>query len=156
MKLQHGTALLYKGHVPLQAGMFITEGYKLRPSIDRVNNHKLDNQDWLGRPAAAVELRYASRAVFDSCSFGHLGGDGLDFVEGCRDGAVLSSTFEDIAMNGLVCGSFSPAGLETHLPYRRRICVRCAADCMSGTASSLMLQTRSGVPVLSLWVTSAA
>ena len=73
----------YKGHVPLQAGMFITEGYKLRPSIDRVNNHKLDNQDWLGRPAAAVELRYASRAVFDSCSFGHLGGDGLDFVEGC-------------------------------------------------------------------------
>lgn len=58
----------YKGHVPLQAGMFITEGYKLRPSIDRVNNHKLDNQDWLGRPAAAVELRYASRAVFDSCS----------------------------------------------------------------------------------------
>ena len=106
--------------------MFITEGYKLRPSIDRVNNHKLDNQDWLGRPAAAVELRYASRAVFDSCSFGHLGGDGLDFVEGCQDGAVLNSTFEDIAMNGLVCGSFSPAGLETHLPYRpqdlREVC----------------------------------
>lgn len=116
----------YKGHVPLQAGMYITEGYKLRPSIDRVNNHKLDNQDWLGRPAAAVELCYASRALFDGCHFRYLGGDGLDFVEGCKDGAVLNCKFEDIAMNGLVCGSFSPEGLETHLPYqpqdRREVC----------------------------------
>lgn len=116
----------YKGHVPLQAGMYITEGYKLRPSIDRINNHKLDNQDWLGRPAAAVELNYASRAVFDGCHFRYLGGDGLDFVEGCKDGAVLNCKFEDIAMNGLVCGSFSPEGLETHLPYQpqdmREVC----------------------------------
>lgn len=116
----------YKGHVPLQAGMYITEGYKLRPSIDRVNNHKLDNQDWLGRPAAAVELSYAHRAVFDGCRFASLGGDGIDFVEGCKDGAVLNSKFDDIAMNGLVCGSFSPEGLETHLPYQpldpREVC----------------------------------
>lgn len=116
----------YKGHVPLQAGMYITEGYKLRPSIDRTNNHKLDNQDWLGRPSAAVELRYASRAIFDGCGFEHLGGDGLDYVEGCRDGGVLNCRFSDIAMNGLVCGSFSPEALETHLPYlpedRREVC----------------------------------
>ncbi len=116
----------YKGHVPLQAGMFIIEGYKLRPSIDRVNNHKLDNQDWLGRPHAAVELYYAHRAVFDGCSFKHLGGDGIDFIEGGKDGAVLNSKFEDISMNGLVGGSFSPAGLETHLPYcpldNREVC----------------------------------
>lgn len=116
----------YHGFVPLQAGMYITEGYKLRPSIDRKNNHKLDNQDWLGRPSAAVELRYASRAVFDGCGFEHLGGDGLDYVEGCRDGGVLNCHFRDIAMNGLVCGSFSPAALETHLPYqpedRREVC----------------------------------
>lgn len=107
----------YKGHVPLQAGMYITEGYKLRPSIDRVNNHKLDNQDWLGRPRAAVELSYAHRTVFDECNFQFLGGDGVDFIEGCKDGAVLNCKFEDIAMNGLVGGSFSPEGLETHLPY---------------------------------------
>lgn len=116
----------YKGHVPLQAGMYITEGYKLRPSIDRVNNHKLDNQDWLGRPSAAVELSYAKCAVFDGCGFEHLGGDGLDYIEGCLDGAVLNCRFHDIAMNGLVCGSFSPAGLETHLSYqpedRREVC----------------------------------
>ena len=45
------------GHVPLQAGMYLTEAYKLRPQIDRPNNHKLDNQGWLGRADAAVELR---------------------------------------------------------------------------------------------------
>ena len=116
----------YKGHVPLQAGMYITEGYKLRPSIDRVNNHKLDNQDWLGRPSAAVELSYAHRAVFDGCNFHCLGGDGVDFIEGCKDGAVLNCKFEDIAMNGLVGGSFSPEGLETHLLYQpldpREVC----------------------------------
>ena len=116
----------YKGHVPLQAGMYITDGYKLRPSIKRVNNHGLDNQDWLGRPGAAVELTYAHRANFDACRFVHLGGDGLDYVEGCLDGAVLNSKFEDIAMNALVCGSFSPEGLETHRPYRpldpREVC----------------------------------
>ena len=116
----------YKGHVPLQAGMYITEGYKLRPSIKRINNHGLDNQDWLGRPSAAVELTYAHRANFDACRFVHLGGDGLDYVEGCLDGAVLNSAFSDIAMNALVAGSFSPQGLETHRPYRpldpREVC----------------------------------
>lgn len=116
----------YKGHVPLQAGMYITEGYKLRPGIKRVNNHGLDNQDWLGRPSAAVELTYAHRANFDVCRFVHLGGDGLDYAEGCLDGAVLNSAFSDIAMNALVAGSFSPEGLETHRPYRpqdpREVC----------------------------------
>ena len=48
-----------KGHVPLQAGMYLVEAYKLRPQKERPNNHKLDNQGWLGRADAAVEIRYA-------------------------------------------------------------------------------------------------
>ena len=115
-----------KGHVPLQAGMYLTEAYKLRPQIDRPNNHKLDNQGWLGRADAAVELRYAENVSFEQCRFEHLGGSGLDYVEGCRGGSVTRCTFTDIAMNGLVVGSFSPEGLETHLPYQptdiREIC----------------------------------
>jgi hypothetical protein len=115
-----------KGHVPLQAGMYLTEAYKLRPQIDRPNNHKLDNQGWLGRAAAAVELRYAEDVNFESCRFEHLGGSGLDYVVGCCGGATTNSTFTDIAMNGYVCGSFSPEGLETHLPYQpadmREVC----------------------------------
>ena len=106
-----------KGHVPLQAGMYLTEAYKLRPQIDRPNNHKLDNQGWLGRANAAVELRYAEDVNFDGCRFEHLGGSGLDYVYACRRGTTTHCTFTDIAMNGYVCGSFSPEGLETHLPY---------------------------------------
>ena len=106
-----------KGHVPLQAGMYLTEAYKLRPQIDRPNNHKLDNQGWLGRADAAVELRYTEDVNFDGCRFEHLGGSGLDYVFACRRGQTTNCTFTDIAMNGYVCGSFSPEGLETHLPY---------------------------------------
>ena len=106
-----------KGHVPLQAGMYLIEAYKLRPQIDRPNNHKLDNQGWLGRADAAVELRHTENVNFDGCRFEHLGGSGLDYVIGCKGGTTTRCTFTDIAMNGYVCGSFSPEGLETHLPY---------------------------------------
>lgn len=115
-----------QGHVPLQAGMYLTEAYKLRPSIDRPNNHKLDNQGWLGRADAAVELRYTEDCNFDGCRFEHLGGSGLDYIVACRRGTTSNCHFTDIAMNGYVCGSFSPEGLETHLPYQptdyREVC----------------------------------
>ncbi len=115
-----------KGHVPLQAGMYLTEAYKLRPQIDRKNNHKLDNQGWLGRAEAAVEVRFGENVSFEGCRFEHLGGSGLDYVVGCKGGTVSACTFTDIAMNGLVAGSFSPEGLETHLPYQpsdfREVC----------------------------------
>jgi len=115
-----------KGHVPLQAGMYLTEAYKLRPQIDRPNNHKLDNQGWLGRADAAVELRHAQNVSFEDCRFEHLGGSGLDYVVGCKGGKVSRCRFNDIAMNGIVVGSFSPEGFETHLPYQpadnREVC----------------------------------
>ncbi len=115
-----------QGHVPLQAGMYLLEAYKLRPSIDRPNNHKLDNQGWLGRAAAAVELNFTEDVNFTDCRFEHLGGSGLDYVSYCKGGTVSRCTFTDIAMNAYVCGSFSPAGLETHLPYQptdfREVC----------------------------------
>lgn len=106
-----------KGHVPLQAGMYLLEAYKLRPQIDRPNNHKLDNQGWLGRARAAVEMRHTEDINFEGCRFEHLGGSGLDYVTGCRRGVTTRCKFKDIAMNGYVSGSFSPEGLETHLPY---------------------------------------
>ena len=115
-----------KGHVPLQAGMYLVEAYKLRPQIDRPNNHKLDNQGWLGRADAAVEMRHTENCNYEGCQFEHLGGSGLDYVTFCKGGSVSNCTFTDIAMNGYVCGSFSPEGLETHLPYQptdfREVC----------------------------------
>ncbi len=119
----------YYGHVPLQAGMYLTEAYKLNPKMERGDaNHKLDNQGWLGRANAAVEIRNANNINFSGCTFQHLGGSGLDYCIGDKGGITDSCLFTDIAMNGYVSGSFSTSGMETHLPYnpkdKREICER--------------------------------
>ena len=105
------------GHVPLQAGMYMTDGYKISPKMERYQNHKLDNQGWLGRPAAAVNVSGAKDIDFIGCRFKHLGSSGLDYECGTEGGLVKGCLFRDIAGSGIVAGSFSPASLETHLPY---------------------------------------
>ncbi len=117
----------YYGHVPLQAGMYLIDGYKLEPKMIRDHgNHKLDNQGWLGRAAAAVQIENTKGIDFKGCAFRHLGGSGLDYITGNMGGTADSCTFTDIAMNGYVAGSFSPTGLETHQPYnpqdKREVC----------------------------------
>lgn len=116
-----------KGHVPLQAGMYLTDGYRIEPKMQRnYLNHPLDNQGWLGRPAAAVRIVAANRIDFEGCRFEHLGSTGLDYEEAALGGTVRGCLFRDIAGNGLLVGSFSPAAHETHLPYepadRREVC----------------------------------
>lgn len=114
------------GHVPLQAGMYLTEAYKLRPQMIRENNHKLDNQGWLGRPAAAINISAAKNIDFSGCVFKHTGHTALDYISGTEGGKVEGCVFRDVAGNGLTAGSFSPASHETHLPYnpsdKREIC----------------------------------
>lgn len=106
------------GHVPLQAGMYLLDGYRINPKMIRnYNNHKLDNQGWLGRPGAAVQVRFAQNIDFQNCNFEHLGSTGLDYVEGVKGGTVDGCLFRDIAGNGVVVGSFSPEAHETHQPY---------------------------------------
>ena len=116
----------FKGHVPLQAGMYLVDAYKLRPQMVRENNHKLDNQGFLGRPSAAVEVKAAHRIDFVNCTFQHLGSTGLDYEWATMGGNVNRCTFTDIAGNGIVTGSFSPMAHETHQPYdpedEREIC----------------------------------
>lgn len=116
-----------KGHVPLQAGMYLTDGYRIDPKMQRdYLNHPLDNQGWLGRPAAAVRITAARQIDFERCRFEHLGSTGLDYEEAVQGGIVRGCLFRDIAGNGLLAGSFSPAAHETHLPYdpadRREVC----------------------------------
>lgn len=56
-----------KGHVPLQAGMYLTDGYRIDPKMERdYLNHPLDNQGWLGRPAAAVSVATANRSTLSA------------------------------------------------------------------------------------------
>ena len=118
-----------KGHVPLQAGMYLTDGYRIDPKMQRnYLNHPLDNQGWLGRPASAVRVAAARQIDFERCRFEHLGSTGLDYEEAVQGGVVRGCLFRDIAGNGLLVGSFSPAAHETHLPYdpadRREVCTQ--------------------------------
>ena len=118
-----------KGHVPLQAGMYLTDGYRIDPKMQRnYLNHPLDNQGWLGRPPAAVRVVAARQIDFKRCRFEHLGSTGLDYEEAVQGGVVRGCLFHDIAGNGLLVGSFSSAAHETHLPYdpadRREVCTQ--------------------------------
>ena len=118
-----------KGHVPLQAGMYLTDGYRIDPKMQRnYLNHPLDNQGWLGRPAAAVRVVAARQIDFERCRFEHLGSTGLDYEEAVQGGVVRGCLFRDIAGNGLLVAVFSPAAHENDLPYnpadRREVCTQ--------------------------------
>lgn len=117
-----------QGHVPLQAGMYLIDAYRLDPKINRDDrNHPLDNQGWIGgRPAAAVKVSAARNIDFKGCRFEHLGACGLDFVWAVQEGGAEGCLFRDIAGNGLQIGRFADRAHETHQPYdpadRREVC----------------------------------
>ena len=117
-----------KGHAPLQAGMFMTEAYKIAPRklIRRNGDHKLDNQGWVGRPEAAVSVNGANYVHFKNCRFEHLGSTALDYHLFVKDCSVEGCRFEDIGGTAILAGSFGPEAHEAHLPYdpadRRETC----------------------------------
>lgn len=106
----------WQGHVPLQAGMFLLDAYKLRPPGVSYNRG-LDNQAWIGRPPAAVTVRGANRVRFERCHFEQLASAGLDFTDTTHDDLVQGCVFRDIGGNGLQLGTFSDAATETHIPF---------------------------------------
>ena len=115
------------GHAPLQAGMYMTEAFKISPQIPRRNgDHKLDNQGWVGRPAAAVEVNCAQNVCFMDCRFEHCASTALDYHTYINGGRITHCTFNDIGGTAILAGSFGPEGHEAHLPYRpsdiRAIC----------------------------------
>ena len=116
-----------QGHAPLQAGMYMIEAYKIRPQISRPNgDHKLDNQGWVGRPAAAVVVNTAQNVSFTDCTFEHMASTALDYHRYTRGGTVSRCRFHDIGGTAILAGSFGPEGHEAHLPYdpadRRETC----------------------------------
>jgi hypothetical protein len=116
-----------KGHVPLQAGMYLLDAYKLHPPGAPGNqNRGIENQAWIGRPPAAVLVAAARHTKFSHCVFQHLGACALDFAYASHYDEVSRCTFRDIAGNGIQTGKFSDTSMETHLPYdpadEREIC----------------------------------
>ncbi|HET7625178.1 MAG TPA: right-handed parallel beta-helix repeat-containing protein, partial [Verrucomicrobiae bacterium] len=115
------------GHVPLQAGMFLLDAYKLSPK-GTAYHRGLDNLDWIGRPPAAVTVNGANHLTFERCRFEHLASAALDFERGTHDDVIEGCVFRDIGGNGIQMGAFQTGGIETHIPYnpsdQREICER--------------------------------
>jgi len=106
-----------QGYVPLQAGMYLLDAYKL-PIDGTPAKANLENQAWIGRQPAAVTLKGVSNTFFDACTFQHLGAAGLDYIEASAHDRVEHCVFRDIAGSGIVAGKFSDEGIETHLAYQ--------------------------------------
>jgi hypothetical protein len=105
-----------QGHVPLQAGMYLLDAYKLK-TPGTPNQANLENQGWVGRPRAAVEVNYANNNLFENCSFEHLSSTGLDLHKGTNHNSIKGNLFKDIGGSGINLGVFSDESFEAHLPY---------------------------------------
>jgi len=115
---QHSTWLLpsQAGLVPHQAGMYMTDAYKLK--IPGTPDKKgLENQAWVGRPAAVVEVAYANHIDFEACSFEHTASTALDYKKGTHDDMAQGNLFKDIGGTAVLDGVFSDEADEVHLPY---------------------------------------
>ncbi len=104
------------GDVPLQAGMYFLDAYRLKPK-GTAYHPGLDNQAWIGRPPAGVSVKDANHVEFERCRFEHMAAAGLDFQSGTHDDLIQGCVFRDLGGNGIQMGKFSDAGVETHVPY---------------------------------------
>ena len=115
----------HQGHVPHQAGMYMLDAYKLNPK-GTADKKGLDNQAWVGRPAAAVEVSYADKTGFENCRFEHLASTGLDYHKAVHDNYIKGNLFKDIGGSAILVGAFSDEAAEVHIPYNpkdeREVC----------------------------------
>lgn len=105
-----------QGHVPHQVGLYMTEAYRLRPAGTKTKP-TLDNQAWVGRQAAAVEMSYAVRTRVKNCYFIHLAATGIDLKKGVQDNMTKNNLFSDIGGTAILAGDYGDEGREIHLPF---------------------------------------
>ena len=113
------------GHVPHQAGMYMLEAYKLK-TPGTPDKKTLENLAWVGRPAAAVAVSFATNTGFENCRFEHLASTGLDYNRATQHNRVIGNLFKDVGGTAILAGLFSDEATEVHLPYNpkdeREIC----------------------------------
>jgi hypothetical protein len=114
-----------QGHVPLQAGMYLLDAYKL-PVPGTPDKKGLENQAWVGRPPAAVMVSFANNTCFTACRFEHLASTALDYTRGTSNDSIVGNLFTDVGGSGINVGVFSDEATEAHLPYNpidlREVC----------------------------------
>jgi hypothetical protein len=105
------------GHVPHQAGMYMLDAYKLKvPGTP--DKKTLENQAWVGRPAAAVKVNYGDSIQFEGCSFQHLASTGLDMEKGNNACTINGNLFKDIGGTGILAGVYTDEATEVHIPWQ--------------------------------------
>lgn len=105
-----------EGHVALQAGMYLIDAYKLLvPGTP--DKKSLENQAWIGRQPAGVQLSYVSNTRFEKCRFRHMAATGLDYIRGSNHDTIEGCLFKDIGGTGIQVGTYSDPAFETHLPF---------------------------------------
>ncbi len=118
ISFQHSTWLRpsKEGHVPHQSGMYMLDAYKLKipGTPDKAG---MENQAWVGRPAAAVEVSFTNNTGFESCRFEHLASTGLDYKRGTHNDQIKGNLFKDIGGTGIHVGVYSDEAHEVHVPY---------------------------------------
>jgi len=114
-----------KGHVPLQAGMYILEAYNLdiKGTPEKAD---LCNLAWTGRQSAAIEVSYAQNLKIENCDFRHLAATGIDFIKGTSNNLIEGNILTDIGGTAIQLGFFGDLGFENHFPYnpidKRELC----------------------------------
>jgi len=121
ISFQHSSWLLpsKQGLVPHQAGMYMVDAYKLKVP-GTADKKGLENQAWVGRPAAAVEVAYADHTAFEGCKFEHMAATGLDYRRGTHADIIKGNLFKDIGGTAILAGVYSDEAQEVHLPYNPR------------------------------------
>jgi len=113
------------GHVPLQAGMYIYDAYKL-PVPGTPDKASLENQAWTGRQPAGVTVKGGHNITFSRCNFRHMAATALDFISATGNNKVEGCVIRDIGGTGIQLGYFGGRDFEAHLPYnpadQREIC----------------------------------
>lgn len=118
ISFQHSTWMRpsEKGHVPLQAGWSLVDAYKLQqPGTE--DKASLENQAWVERQPAAVEVSNAEDIKFERCEFTHMAATGLDYIVGVSESKIVGNVFKDIGGTAIQAGFFGSSDFEAHLPY---------------------------------------
>ncbi len=105
-----------QGSVPHQAGMYMLDAYKLKIA-GTPDKKTLENQAWVGRPAAAVSVNFGNHIQFEKCRFEHCAATGLDVHRGVTASMIRGNLVKDIGGTGIQIGVFSDEATEIHLPY---------------------------------------
>ena len=77
----------------------------------------MQNDQYVGRPPAAVHAALADRIQFDGNTFTRAGATALDIDHGVHESAVVGNVVHDVSGNGIMIGKFSDPDVEFHTIY---------------------------------------